>query len=305
MPAYFDEQHARRTLDMAAVLDPLRNMFLAQARGTVRNVPRTRTPVFDRSLNITAAIDETSGRYAVKIYGAGGFHILLYARGKGLLAIMESDWLGQLRTGAATGIASALMARSDAGRVAIIGAGRQARCQLLALKAVGKLNHAVAFARNREALKRFCAEMTRTLECEVAPAPSAESAVREADVVVTATNSAKPVLEREWLAPGTHVNGMGANSAQRMELALEVVRDASLIAVDDREQARKEAAEFIALDKADAFDWERVTPLCRLVESGVPNRDPRAITVFKSLGAGLEDLAIASLLYDRSTGGDH
>ena len=304
MPAYYDGQHARRMIDMPAAVDCLRKMLLAQARGAVHNVPRTRVPVFDRSLNITAAIDDAEERYAVKIYGGGGFHILLYGRRAGLLAIMEADWLGQLRTGAATGIATFLMARGDARRVGIIGAGRQARAQLLALKAVGRLREAAAFARNREALKRFCTEMTQELDCEVSPAASPERAVREADIVVTATTSAKPVLERGWLSPGTHVNAMGANSAQRMELALDIVRDASLVVVDDGEQARKEAGELIALEKCGALDWDRVAPLCRLVESGPRiHRDPDAITLFKSLGAGIEDLAIASLLYDRSLGG--
>ena len=300
MPPYFDEQHARRMLDMAAVIGALREMFLAQASGVVRNVPRTRIPVFERSLNITAAIDEASERFAVKIYGSGGFHILLYGRGKGLLAIMEANWLGQLRTGAATGLATSLMAGADAMRVGIIGAGRQARAQLLALKAVGKLSKVAAYARNRGALEQFCADMTSALACDVTAAQSAERAVRDAEIVVTATTSATPVLEREWLRPGTHINAMGANSAQRMELAPDIVRDASLVVVDDPEQARKEAGEFIALEKAGDFDWERVLPLCRIVMAGARDRDPRGITLFKSLGAGLEDLAIASLLYDRS-----
>src|SRR5947209_3848092 len=100
MPIYLDEQHARRMLDMGSVMDAVRGMFVGQAEGRVTNVPRNRSPVFDRSLNVTAATDEASQRFAVKVYGAGGFHILLYHRKQGLLAIMEADWLGQMRTGA-------------------------------------------------------------------------------------------------------------------------------------------------------------------------------------------------------------
>jgi alanine dehydrogenase len=303
MPAYLDEEQARRVLDMASVVDALRKIFLEEAAGRATNVPRTRTPVFDRSLNITTATDEASGRFASKIYGAGGSHILLYAKSGGLLAIMDAGWLGAVRTGAASGLATSLMARSDSRRVGLIGAGRQAETQLLALQAIGKLGEVAVYARNRANLEAFCTKMRPLLSGAIAPAESAERAVRGADIVITATKSATPVLRKDWLAPGTHINAMGANSARRMELDLDVVEAASLVVTDDVAQAQKEAGEFIQLAADGKLDWGVIAPLHRLVQSGAPKRDARTITLFKSLGVGLEDLAIASLFYDRVTAG--
>lgn len=286
-------------LDMRSVIGALENAFLQQGLGQIGNIPRTRTKVLEKSLNITAASDSANRRYAVKLYGGGAFHILLYSRDEGLLAIMEADWLGQLRTGGANALAASLMASPDARKVGLIGAGRQAIAQLLGLEAVQRMDEVCVFARRREKLEDFCARMSSMLRSKIRIASSVQEAVGGADIIVVATNSSTPVLRREDLPKGVHINAMGANAASRMELDPEIVAAASVIATDDVDQARKEAGEFIAL--GERLDWSRVQPLHRLVsEGGLKSRDPTAPTVYKSLGAGLEDLAIASLLYDRS-----
>jgi len=303
MPIYLDEKRVKETLSMPDVIEAVKEMFLRQYQGEVKNVPRTRAPVFDRSLNVTAATDVSTGRFAVKVYGAGGFHILLYSRDKGLLAIMEADWLGQLRTGAATGLATRLLARPQSRIVGLIGAGRQARCQLLALQAIGMMDEVRVFGRDRAKREKFCYGMADILSCRITPVDSAQAAVASADIVVTATNSSTPVLDRSWLAPGVHVNGMGANSATRSELDPQIVAEAAIVVTDDPSQARVEAGEFRTLDQAGRMDWERIIPLSHLIGQGRPERSASAITVFKSLGCGLQDLAIASLFYDSiSTG---
>jgi len=104
-----------------------------------------------------------------------------------------------------------------------------------------------------------------------------------------------------WLAPGAHINAMGANAANRRELDPEIVLRSALIVTDDIAQAKVEAGEFIDLAKVGQFDWDRVKPLHQIVAAPAPPRDAAAITLFKSLGVGLEDLAIASLIYDRAT----
>src|SRR4029077_17293987 len=142
------------------------------------------------------------------------------------------------------------------------------------------------------------------LALPVRAAASAQEAVRGADIVVTATNSSTPVLMSEWLAPGTHVNAMGSNAASRRELDPQVVLRAGMLVTDDVEQAKAEAAEFIDLARAGRLDWNDLIPLHRIVGSAGFRRDPDAITLFKSLGVGLEDLAIASLLYDRAIASD-
>jgi len=144
------------------------------------------------------------------------------------------------------------------------------------------------------------ARLAAELGAPVRAAASARAAVADADIVVTATNSATPVVMCEWLAPGAHVNAMGANAANRRELDPEIVLRAATVATDDVAQAKTEAAEFIDLARAGKLDWESLVPLNRIVAAPAAARDPQAITVFKSLGVGLEDLAIGSLLYDRA-----
>jgi ornithine cyclodeaminase/alanine dehydrogenase-like protein (mu-crystallin family) len=182
----------------------------------------------------------------------------------------------------------------------MIGAGKQARTQAHALKAVGRLRELAVFARDRAKLDAFCAKLAGELGVPVRAAKSGEEACAGADIVVTATGSATPVLMRPWLAPGAHVNAMGANAANRREFDAEIALAAALVVTDDIAQAKLEAAEFIDLAKAGRFDWSRVNPLCEIVAGPAPQRDASAITLFKSLGVGLEDLAMASLVYDRA-----
>lgn len=297
MPEYFDEARCRAALDMGMALDAMRGAFTRHAQGTAVNIPRSRARALGKALNVTGASDETLDRYAVKIYGGGNFHILLYSRTQGLLAIMEADWLGQLRTGATNALAASLMARAGSARVGLIGAGRQALAQVLGLASAGLMQELLVYARRRDTLDAFCAHVAPMVKASIRTAASAEEAAQEADIVITATTSETPVLQADWLRPGAHVNAMGANAASRMELDPTIISQAALIATDDVTQARKEAAEFLSF--GDPFDWSRVQPLSHLV-AHPPHRAPTDITVFKSLGAGLEDLAVASLLYDVS-----
>jgi ornithine cyclodeaminase/alanine dehydrogenase-like protein (mu-crystallin family) len=297
MPPYFDEAHCRAKVDMPAAIPAMREAFARQAQENVVNIPRVRAKALGKSLNVTGASDATLDRYAVKIYGGGNFHILLYSRRDGLLAIMEADWLGQLRTGATNALAASLMARPGARKVGLIGAGRQALAQALALDSAGLLEELAVHARRPESRDAFCERLSRMTKARIRPVESAEAAARGADIVITATTSEIPVLMREWLSSGAHVNAMGANAGSRMELDPAIITDAACLATDDVSQARQEAAEFLFF--CERFDWARVQPLSRLA-ANPPPRGVDDITVFKSLGAGLEDLAIASLLYDAS-----
>src|SRR5439155_15198630 len=142
-----------------------------------------------------------------------------------------------------------------------------------ALKAVGMLNELSVFARDRARLDAFCATLRGELRAPVRAAASAHAAVAGADIVVTATNSATPVLMNDWLAPGAHVNAIGANAANRRELDPAIVLRASLVVTDDIEQAKVEAGEFIDLHKAGRFDWSKVKPLSEIVAAQRRPRD--------------------------------
>ena len=300
MPIYLNEKDVAELLDMPTAITALREAFAARARGEGNIVARTRWEFGDRRLNVMGGGLTTQRRFALKSYGSSTYHVLLYSQQDGLVAVIEANVLGQIRTGAASAVASEKMAKPDACKVALIGTGRQARTQALALGSAGLLQELAVFARSRDKLEAFCAALAKELHAPVTAAASAEAAVADADIVTTATNSATPVLMASWLKPGTHVNGIGANAANRRELDGEIVLKASLVVTDDIPQAKTEAAEFIDLAKSGRFDWARVKPLHEILAAPSVPRDPNAITLFKSLGVGLEDVAVASIIYDRA-----
>jgi ornithine cyclodeaminase/alanine dehydrogenase len=263
-------------------------------------VPRTRWPFGSVRLNVMGGGERASKRFALKSYGGGPFHVLYYTEDKGLLAIIEANALGQIRTGAASAVASEKMAKAGAGKVALIGAGKQARTQVLALKAVGLLNELKVAGRDRARLEAFCAQLAKETGVPVRAAASAEEAVAGADIAITATGSAEPVLKQAWLAPGAHVVAMGANAANRREVDADCVLKASLVVTDHIEQAKMEAGEFIDLAKAGRLDWSTVKPLHQIVAGPRIAHDAKAHTLFKSLGVGLEDVAAAAIVYDRA-----
>jgi ornithine cyclodeaminase/alanine dehydrogenase-like protein (mu-crystallin family) len=300
VPIYLNEKDVAEFLDMPTAITALRDAFAARARNEGNVIPRTRWEFGERRLNVMGGGLATQRRFAVKCYGSSAFHVLLYSQQDGLLAVIEANVLGQIRTGAASAVASEKMARPGACKVALIGTGRQARTQALALRSAGLLKELAVFARSRDKLEAFCARLGPELNAPVTAARAAEEAVADADIVTTATNSATPVVMASWLKGGAHVNGVGANAANRRELDPEIVRRAALVVTDDIPQAKTEAAEFIDLANAGKLDWNRVKPLHEIVAAASVPRDASAITLFKSLGVGLEDVAVASIIYDRA-----
>lgn len=328
MAIYLTEDDVGRLLTMEACIDAVEEAFRQWAEGRADNRPRARATTRGGMLQSLSAASEALGRMAAKVYATtrqgSRFVVLLFdGRTSDLLAIIEADRLGQIRTGAASGVATRRLARSDARTLAILGTGWQARGQARAIAAVRRLEAIRAYGRDRERLSRFCREVEEACGVPTGAAPSAEAAARGADIIVTATASDRPVLEGSWLAPGVHVNAIGSNHLRRRELDAETVRRADLIVVDSIEQARLEAGDLTTPAPGEAApkphplpgdSAARRPPLDRAVELSaiVANRHPGRrnsdeITLFKSLGIGLEDLAASSLLYDRaiSAGAGH
>jgi alanine dehydrogenase len=300
MPIYIKEADVIEFLDMPTCIQALRDAFVEEAKGQANIVPRTRWPFGGVRLNVMGGGERATKRFAVKSYGSGVFHVLYYTEDKGLLAIIEANVLGQIRTGAASAVAAEKMARPGAGKVGLIGAGKQARTQVLALHAVGLLKELAVAGRDPGKLETFCARLAKETGVVVRAAKSAEEAVAGADIAVTATGSAEPVLKQAWVAPGALVVAMGANAANRREVDADCVLKASLVVTDHIEQAKTEAGEFIDLAKAGRFDWASVTPLHQIVSGPEIAHDAKAHTFFKSLGVGLEDVAAAAVIYERA-----
>jgi len=240
----------------------------------------------------------------LKIYsiarGAARFVVLLYKSTTGeMVALIEADALGQIRTGAASGVATKYLANEDAGDVGIIGTGYQARSQLEAVGAVRRLRRVRAFGRDPERRARFCREMSDRVGISVEAVESGEQAVRGADIVITATSANKIVLEGDWLAPGSHLNVMGANWPQKREVDNGTVARAGVIAVDSVEQAKLEAGDLIQAFDQDSARWDSVRPLSDIVAGTAAGRSATdQITLFKSVGIATWDIAVATRVYE-------
>src|SRR2546421_144664 len=250
-----------------------------------------------------AAADFAAGFLAMKQYtfvrGKMRFLVPLYEITSGdLLALIEAEYMGQLRTGAASGIATKYLARRDAHVAAIIGTGGQARTQLEALSAVCKLRSARVYGRNSERRAHFSEEMSKRLGFPVQVADSAEQAIHGADVICTATTSSHPVLLGAHLPPGQHINAIGANHAHKRELDGAAVGAAAMVVTDSLEQARQEAGDLIQAFAGDEARWARVRTLADLVAGKAATRQSeQEITLFKSNGIASWDLAAACRVY--------
>lgn len=299
-PIYLSEGDVTELVDMECAIAALGAAFAEQASGGAINSPRTRARYWGSRLNMMSA-GLKSGRFGFKAYAGTNaptvYHVMLYDAERGLIAIIEARRLSRLRTGAATGVATDLLAKRGRINLAMIGAGEQARTQLAAVAAVRELSDISVFARNQETLRAFCADVSATTGQSLRPASSAAECIAHADVIITATDSETPVIHDSWLPANVHINTVGANAANRMELELATFARARLVATDDIEQARIEAGEIIAGVGSGKMAWGDISQLSDLMAKDIP-RD--GLTIFKSLGAALEDVALASAIYDRA-----
>ena len=303
---YLTEADVARLVTVTDAIVVLEEAFALWRDPGTTNLPRQRAMLAAGRFNLMGAACEKKSIFGLKAYfaGKGGacYHVLLYAAdGGGLLAMMEADLLGALRTGAASGLATKLMANPDARSLAVIGAGKQARTQAAAICAVRKIDRIRVYSPTREHRTAFAFVLADELGIETEPVDSGEACVDGADVVVTITKSADPVCRAEWLKPGAHVNAAGANAADRRELDPEIVIRAALRVTDDRAQAQVEAAEFRDLVSAGRLAWSDIHELGDLLTGRVRGRSAASdITVYKSLGIALEDIAFAELIYRRA-----
>jgi alanine dehydrogenase len=312
MTVFLDEACLAKLVTMPDALEAVEEVFGELGKTNVVNVPRVRAPLNNGILRITAAVLNYRGYYGIKVsstsvFGrnAGRLFCLYREEGGELCAIMQVFGLGALRTGAASGVATRYMARQDAHVLGVIGTGRQARTQIEAIASVRAITDVRVFGRDQERRERFCQDINQTIQSaskfHANPVASAEEAVTDCDIVVTATTSSTPVLFGEWLKPGAHVNAIGANYEHRRELDLKAIERASVIATDDIEQVRYESSDLAQAVEKNILSWQSVSSLGDIVAGRLPGRNSEQdITLFKSLGVAMEDVALAIRAYDRA-----
>jgi alanine dehydrogenase len=296
---YLTEAEVARVLTMDLALDAVAAAFRKLAIDEAVNVPRQRCQTDQVMLHILPAAAKTLGVLGFKAYttskAGAKFHVTLFdGKTAEMTAILEADLLGQFRTGAASGVATKKLARADATTVGCIGTGKQARTQLLAVCKVRTIKKIHVFGRDPERRKAFAAHLAAETGVEVVPVGKPEDAVRSLDVIITATNAREPVLLGEWLGEGQHINLVGSNFLAKAEADVEVFRRATMVAVDSREQANHEAGDFVAALNAGVLHWGDVREFPLVLVGKYPGREsPQDVTVFKSLGLGIEDIALA------------
>lgn len=305
------EADVRRLLSMAEALNVVEDAFRSVARGEAVNVPRQRGALPGVTLNVLAAISLGLDAAAIKSYPivrqdvtvGASLTMLVYRISTGELdGILEASALGQIRTGAASGVATKYMARQDSRVMTIFGSGFQAQAQVQGIaQAVPKLERVNVISRSRENAQRFCDDAMKSSSLEIAVARDIRQAVAEADIVTTATGAHRPLFDGSWLRPGVHVNAVGSNYAEKQELDATAVRRANRIVVDDMAVATMESGDLIAAEGQSALNWSAVRPLSDIVGGLAPGRaSPEEITLFESQGIGLEDLAVACHVLKRA-----
>jgi alanine dehydrogenase len=306
---FIAEEEVLRDLTMPVAIELVERSFLQLGQGAAVNHPRRRVILPTGSI-LHYMAGGNPDYFGIKVYSSNPktgphFQFLLYKSADGLpLATFEANHLGQIRTGAASAVATKYLARTDASVLGIIGSGFQAETQVWAISQVRDLKEVRVWSRTpqkRDAFAKRCAEHYGLNAIAVG---SAREAVEPAGIVVTSTSSREPVLESAWISPGTHVNAMGSNWLIKRELPTDLVMDrADLVTVDSVEDAHLESGDLmIPLNERPGASF-RAVEFADVVAGKAPGRTgDQQITIFKSNGLAVQDVAVAGYLYELTCG---
>lgn len=310
-PPFLDADAIRAAVPIVDLLDAVEAAYRDVAEGRDRSPIRSRVPLAGGDLLLMPGVRDGGSGSSVKLVtvmpgnaarGLPTIHALVVwldaATGRPL-ALLDGETVTAMRTGAASGVATRLLARRDAATLAVIGAGGQAEWQIRAVVAARDIRRAFVYSRSERARREFADSMAVETGIEIMAAESAEAAVREADVICCATTSSEPVFDAEWLRPGAHVNGIGAFRAGMVELPPRLFARAAVVAVDSRTAAMEEAGDLLAAIATGLLAEEELVELGTFGREWADVRDPDAITAFKSVGLAIQDLAAAELIAGR------
>lgn len=304
MALHINEAEVQSVFTMALAIEAVEAISRRQAHGEVLVHPRRRFELPGGAFfHHMAAADVGAHVVATKQYTyVGGklkFLVCLFSTESGeLLALIEADMMGRMRTGAASGVATKYLARKDAASAAIIGTGGQAKTQLEAMAAVCKLSTVKVYGRDAERRESFAREMSAVLKIPVQAVGSSGEATSGAAIICTATTAGQAVVSADHISPGTHINAIGANHMKKRELDAATVAKSDRIFVDSIEQSRQEAGDLVLGFAGNEKRWDAVRELSSLVAGICPGRTADSqITLFKSNGIAAWDLAAAVCVY--------
>lgn len=297
-------------LAMAAVLEA----FRAHGEGRVNMPPKVHLPLASGSFKAMYGEIYFPGGYICGVKWNGNFpknprqgrlaitgKLLLNDPDTGLeLADMDATYITRYRTGAAGALGVKYLAREDATRLGLVGAGEQARTQVAAILKVRPIKKITIYSRTEAHAQALKNELQTTYGLEVAAAADVAQAVQGQDIVVTVTPSTSPLVRREWVRPGTHINAFGADSPGKQELDPEILKAAKIV-VDDRAQCQEIGEINVPLSRGEITPHQIYGTLGEIVAGQKPGRtDPQEITVFDATGLSIEDLALGLEIYRRA-----
>lgn len=299
MAIYLSEDDVRSVLTMAMAMEGVAAAHRDLAAGQAIDTPRARTRLPQTVLHILQGALPAQGVIGYKAYtsnrSSNRFLVHLFDAASGTLkAVLAADFLGMMRTGAASGVAAKCLARPESRVAGVFGSGWQAEGHVRALCAALPLQRVKVWGRNAERLGAFCSRLSTATGVEVVPAASAEDAVRGSDVVGTVTTAAQPLFDAEWLDPGTHINAAGSNSLIRQELSEAAIRRCGLVCVDTVATALAEAGDLQPLLEKGRLHVRQLVELGDVLLGRHNGRaSPDEITLFESQGLAVQDLAVA------------
>ena len=299
MALFLNENDVRQLLNMSLTLEAVEEAHRELSGNRAIDIPRQRTRLPQTALHILQGALPARDAIGYKAYTSNRsgvrFLVHVFSAASGVLrVVLEADYLGMMRTGAASGVATRWLARPDAEVLGVFGAGWQAEGNIEAVAAVRKLRKVKVFARNAERLAAFCAKLSDRLEVDVVPAVSPEETVRGSDIVSTITTAASPLFDAAWLAPGTHINAAGSNSLIRREICEDVLKVCRPIVVDSVDTALKEAGDLLPVLEKGRLSERQLVELGDVIIGRHPGRSkPEDITLFESQGMAIQDIAVA------------
>ena len=299
MALFLNEEVVRQLLTMPLTIEAVEESHKELSLARAIDIPRQRTRLPQTALHILQGALPGRDAIGYKAYTSNrsGIRFLVHvfsAASGALRVVMEADYLGMMRTGAASGVATRWLARPDAEVLGVFGAGWQAEGNIEAIAAVRKLRKVKVFARNTERLAAFCAKMSDRLQIDVVPGASPEDTVRGSDIVSTITTASSPLFDAAWLSPGTHINAAGSNSLIRREVGEDVLKVSRPIVVDSVETALKEAGDLLPVMEKGRLSERQLVELGDIILGRHPGRSkPEDITLFESQGMAIQDISVA------------
>ena len=300
---FISESEISKITNMQMALDCIEDAFQAFSRGEIYNFPRYRLPTSEGKYNFMSASWIKKGFAANKSYVSHkngiDFNVMLYdASGKGLIAIIQANLLGQIRTGAASGIATKYLSKKNSKVFGIVGSGYQSQTQLESVINVRDIKEIYVYSRDKNNRELFSNKMSEKLGISINPINYQEFINIDFDILTTVTNSITPVITKEMLTSGMHINAAGNNSWEKSEVDIDVISYSEHIICDEIEQAKIECGELMKAFEKGVFNWEESFSLSEIVSGKhkLRNNDTD-ITVFESQGLALEDLAMAIEIY--------